>query len=57
VVYETARLAGVLSKVVLGSDYPLLSPARYYKEWAATDLSEEELKGIRGENAARFLGL
>jgi len=43
--------------VVLGSDYPLLSPARYYKEWAATDLSEEELKGIRGENAARFLGL
>ncbi|HHY41132.1 MAG TPA: amidohydrolase [Syntrophaceticus sp.] len=56
-VYQTARLAGVLPKVVLGSDYPLLSPARYYKEWAATDLTEDEIKGIRGENAASFLGL
>jgi predicted TIM-barrel fold metal-dependent hydrolase len=57
VVYETARLAGVLPKVVLGSDYPLLSPSRYYKEWDATDLSEEEKDGICGGNAARFLEL
>lgn len=57
VVYETARLAGVLPKVVLGSDYPLLSPSRYYKEWAATNLSDEEKDAICGGNAARFLGL
>lgn len=56
-VYAAARLAGVLPKVMLGSDYPLLSPARYYKEWAATDLTDEEKKGIWGENAARFLEL
>ncbi|AFV10653.1 amidohydrolase 2 [Thermacetogenium phaeum DSM 12270] len=56
-VYAAARLAGVLPKVLLGSDFPLLSPARYYKEWAATDLTEEEKRGIWGENAARFLGL
>lgn len=57
VVYETARLAGVLPKVLLGSDYPLLSPARYYKEWAATDLGDEEKKAISGGNAEHFLGL
>ena len=56
-VYETARLAGVLPKVMLGSDFPLLSPARYYKEWAATKITEGEKKGIWGENAARFLGI
>ena len=51
-VYETARPAGARQRWYC-SDYPLLSPARYYKE-AATDLTEEEIKGIRGENAARF---
>jgi len=56
-VYETARLAGVLPKVLLGSDYPLLPPSRYYKEWAATNLNEEEKNGVWGENAARFFGL
>ena len=56
-VYETARLAGVLPKVLLGSDFPLLSPSRYYREWAATDLGEEEKEGIWGENAARFFAV
>jgi len=28
-VYQAARMAGVLDKVLLGSDFPLLSPARY----------------------------
>lgn len=56
-VYEAARTAGVLDKVMLGSDFPLLSPARYYKEWAATSLTEDEKNGIWGENAVRFFGL
>ncbi len=55
-VYETARLAGVLPKVLLGSDYPLLPPSRYYKEWAATNLTEEEKEEVWGGNAARFFG-
>jgi predicted TIM-barrel fold metal-dependent hydrolase len=54
-VYQAARLAGVLDKVLLGSDFPLLSPARYYKEWAATSITEEEKAGIWGDNAARLL--
>ncbi len=54
-VYAAARLAGVLDKVLLGSDFPLLSPSRYYKEWAATDLTEEERDGISGNNAAGLL--
>jgi predicted TIM-barrel fold metal-dependent hydrolase len=53
-VYPAARLAGVLDKVLLGSDFPLLSPARYYKEWAATSITEEEKAGIWGDNAVRF---
>jgi predicted TIM-barrel fold metal-dependent hydrolase len=44
----------VLDKVLLGSDFPLLSPARYYKEWAATSITEEEKAGIWGDNAIRF---
>ncbi|NPV28948.1 MAG: amidohydrolase [Firmicutes bacterium] len=54
-VYEAARLAGALPRVLLGSDFPLLSPARYYKEWEQTNLTEEERAGIWGENAARLL--
>ncbi|MGD0153492.1 MAG: amidohydrolase family protein [Thermacetogeniaceae bacterium] len=54
-VYQAARLAGVLDKVLLGSDFPLLSPARYYKEWAATAITDEEKAGIWGDNAARLL--
>ncbi len=56
-VYQAARLAGVLAKVLLGSDFPLLSPARYYKEWAATSITDEEKAGLWGDNAARLLGL
>lgn len=54
-VYEAARLAGVLPKVLLGTDFPLLSPKRYYKEWSETNLSQEEKEGIWGNNAAGLL--
>lgn len=54
-VYEAARSAGVLDKVVLGSDFPLLSPARYYREWSKTNLTEEEKMKINGENAYKIL--
>lgn len=54
-VYEAARLAGVIPKVLMGSDFPLLSPARYSKEWQETNLSDEEKRAIQGENAFRIL--
>ncbi|HOL16892.1 MAG TPA: amidohydrolase family protein [Bacillota bacterium] len=54
-VYEAARLAEIIPKVMLGSDYPLLSPSRYFKEMAQTGLSEAEVELIAGQNAARVL--
>ncbi|QSZ27311.1 amidohydrolase family protein [Aceticella autotrophica] len=54
-VYEAARTAGVLNKVLLGSDFPLLSPSRYYKEWSQTNLTEEEKLKINGLNASSIL--
>lgn len=54
-VYEVARLAGITEKVMLGSDYPLLSPSRYFKEMDKTGLTEEEKELISGANAARIL--
>lgn len=52
-VYEAARLAGIIPKVMLGSDYPLLSPSRYFKEMDKTGLTGEEKAMIAGGNAAR----
>lgn len=52
-VYEAARTAGVLPKVMLGSDFPLLSPSRYFKEIARTSLSPVERELVEGKNAAR----
>ncbi len=56
-VYEAARLAGLIPKVMLGSDYPLLSPSRYYKEMDKTGLTSGEKEQIKGENAARLFNL
>ncbi len=54
-VYEAAGLAGIIPKILLGSDYPLLPPSRYFKEMAKTTLSDEEKEQISGRNAARVL--
>ena len=44
-------------KILFGSDYPLLSPRRYFEEMESAGLSEETVRKIRGENAARLLKL
>lgn len=44
-------------KILFGSDYPLLPPERYFREMAGAGVSEERLVRIKGENAARLLGL
>ncbi|MCG8639317.1 MAG: amidohydrolase [Desulfobacterales bacterium] len=51
VIYDLAAGAGVIDKVLLGTDYPLLPPERYYKELDRTDLSEAQKKQVLGENA------
>jgi hypothetical protein len=39
---------------LFGSDFPLLSPLRYYKEWEKVDLEEQLKIKIEGENAYRI---
>lgn len=54
-IYCVAKAAGVLPKILLGSDYPLLSPQKYLEELAACGLNAAEQSLVRGENAARLL--
>ncbi|WP_422752009.1 amidohydrolase family protein [Micromonospora sp. WMMD708] len=44
-------------RVLFGTDYPLLTPDRWLRDVAATDLRPEVLPGILKDNAARLLGL
>jgi hypothetical protein len=56
-VYRLAiDLIGV-EKVLFGSDFPLLPPARYFDEMKAAGLSEEEMQQICGGNATELFNL
>jgi uncharacterized protein len=56
-VYRVACEIVGSEKILFGSDYPLLSPARYFTEMAAAGLSRAARDSICGENAARLLDL
>ncbi len=56
---DTYRIAGEIigfEKILLGSDYPLLKPQRYYKEMTAAGLASDAMDRISGLNAAQLLG-
>jgi len=54
-IYATAvQLAGV-DKVLFGSDFPLIRPARYFKEMTSSGLPKADMDRICGENARRLL--
>ncbi len=56
-VYRLAiQLVGV-EKILFGSDFPLLPPARYFDEMQAAGLSDEEMHKICGGNAAKLFNL
>ena len=56
-VYRLAiELVGV-EKILYGSDFPLLSPTRYFDEMKAAGLSEGEMQRICGGNAAALFRL
>jgi predicted TIM-barrel fold metal-dependent hydrolase len=56
-VYPLAvRLAG-LEKILFGSDYPLIPPSRYKKEFELAGLAQHEINSISGLNAAKLLNL
>lgn len=56
---EIYRLAGEIvgyEKILFGSDYPLLEPARYFQEMASVKLTAQSIADITGRNAASLLG-
>ncbi|MGD8942451.1 MAG: amidohydrolase family protein, partial [Desulfobacterales bacterium] len=56
-VYRLAiELIGV-EKILFGSDFPLLPPARYIDEMQAAGLSDAEMEQICGLNAATLFNL
>ena len=56
-IYRYAKEIAGLDKILFGSDFPLLKPARYFKEIQETGLSQDEIDCICGGNAARLLKL
>ncbi|MGI6307240.1 MAG: amidohydrolase family protein [Dethiobacteria bacterium] len=53
-IYRVVREIGILHKVLLGTDYPLISPRRYLRELQEAGLTPEESALIEGENAHRL---
>jgi predicted TIM-barrel fold metal-dependent hydrolase len=56
-VYQVAFKIIESGKILFGSDYPLLPPARYFSEMKTAGLSGSKMKKICGLNAAKLLGL
>jgi predicted TIM-barrel fold metal-dependent hydrolase len=44
-------------KILFGTDYPLLKPARYFRDMDAAGISDTQKSLIGGENARNLLGL
>ena len=53
-IYRVVREIGVMDRVLLGSDYPLLAPLRYRREMEEAGLTSGEVAMICGENARRL---
>ncbi len=53
-IYRIATQVAGADKILFGSDYPLLSPKRYFSEMRQSGLSDPEIDAISGENAARI---
>ncbi len=56
-IYKYAvQIAGV-DKILFGSDFPLLTPERYFKEFEDAGLTRVQIDAISGRNAATLLKL
>ena len=56
-IYRYAKEIAGPEKILFGSDFPLIKPARYFKELEKTGLPQDEIDSICGRNAARLLKL
>ena len=55
-IYAVARDMVGVEKILFGTDYPLISPRRYFKELEASNLSKQDRENILGLNFARRFG-
>ena len=53
---HAVEIAGV-DKILFGSDFPLLKPARYFKEFENAGLTQTQIDVVSGLNAAKLLKL
>lgn len=56
-IYDIAANAGVLDKVLFGTDFPLLTPGRYYKDIDNSNIKSDQKKQILGSNAALIFNI
>ena len=55
-VYSWLKSAGALDKILLGSDYPLLSCARYLRDMEKSGLDKDDIQKVVRDNAVSLLG-
>lgn len=56
-IYRVVRDMVGIEKILFGSDYPLISPERYFKELEESGLSELDREKILGKNFLSFMGV
>jgi predicted TIM-barrel fold metal-dependent hydrolase len=56
-IYQIAVDIVGVEKILFGSDYPLISPTRYFQEMSESAVSETSMKMITGSNAQHLLYL
>ena len=56
-IYRAAAQVVGAERILFGSDYPLLSPKRYFTEMSQAGLSRQEIDAISGANSARIFHL
>jgi predicted TIM-barrel fold metal-dependent hydrolase len=56
-IYRAAISIIGAEKIILGSDFPLLNPARYVNEMRDAGLSDQEISAICGLNARKLFGI
>ncbi|MCP4669671.1 MAG: amidohydrolase [Desulfobacula sp.] len=56
-IYDIAVDANIADKVLLGTDFPLLTPDRYYRDIDNSDITPDQKKQILGDNAALIYGI
>jgi predicted TIM-barrel fold metal-dependent hydrolase len=56
-IYKYAVEIAGEDKILFGSDFPLIAPARYFKEFEDAGLTRAQINAISGLNAAKLLSL